>query len=152
MTGALFKKVISSLSYGRSKFGPKSEEFCYAFARVPKIGYGVVIIRSRLRSSLKIRIQNQDFHSEIIINMVYLMSELPVDEMAPYAPQYDAIVTKYWWEVRLVVIHQPRQYKQPRCWECCVPGPPTPLAPRELMKQDRDLKEMPCSSAKRMEA
>ena len=46
MTGALFNTVISSLSYGRSKFGPKSEEFCYAFARVPKIGYGVVIIWS----------------------------------------------------------------------------------------------------------
>ena len=83
------------------------------------------------------------------------MSELPVDEMAPYAPQYDEIATKYWWEVQLVLIHQPRQYQQPRHRECCMPGPPTALAPRELMKEDRDLKiseEMPCSSAKRMKA
>ena len=64
------------------------------------------------------------------------MSELPVDEMAPYAPQYDAIVTKYWWEVQLVLVHQPRQYQQRRCQECCVPGPPTSLALQELMKQD----------------
>ena len=40
------------------------------------------------------------------------MPELPDNEMAHYALQYVAIDTKYWSEVKLVVIHHPQQYQQ----------------------------------------
>jgi len=53
------------------------------------------------------------------------------------------------------VIHHPDNTNNQGAKGAADTGPPTPLAPRELMKKDRDLKiseEMPWSSAQRMEA
>ena len=78
----------------------------------------------RATENLKIRIRNQDIHSEIIINMVSLMPEWPVDEMA--------LCAKIWCDCYKLLM------RSSACCDSPAPTIPATKTPRVLHAQTTD--------------